>query len=78
MRMKGILPFILWVASDLGNTSKRNTSFKAINIFDFPEAFAPYKTPNLYKNTPSATSVTSSDEGPLAKKLNSCLSRMER
>ena len=78
VRMKGILPFILWVASDLGKTNRRNTSFKAINILDLPEAFEPYKIPNLYKKTPSATSVTSSDEGPFAKKLNSCLSRMER
>lgn len=27
VRMKGILPFILLVASGLGNTSMRNTSF---------------------------------------------------
>ena len=47
-------------------------------IFDFPEAFGPYKMPNLYKNTPSVISVASSDEAPLAMKFNSCLSRMER
>ena len=46
--------------------------------YDEKEAFEPYRRPNLYKNTPSATSVTSSEDGPLATKFNSCLSRMER
>ena len=71
-------PPISTVASDFGMTNRRNTSFMAISIFDLPEAFEPYRMPNLYRNTPSATSVTSSEDGPFATKLNSCLSRMER
>ena len=71
-------PPISIVASAFGMTNRRNTSFMAISIFDLPEAFEPYRMPNLYKNTPSATSVTSSEDGPLPTKLNSCLSRMER
>ena len=42
------------------------------------EALEPYRIPNLYRNTPSVISVTNSEAGPLATKLNSCLSRMER
>ena len=74
----GVIGMIILFAFDLGCTNILNTSYKAISMFDLPDALEPYRMPNLYKKTPSVTSVTSSDAGPFATKFNSCLSRMER